>query len=90
MDIRPEDKQESNGDSHSDNEDPDLPNLEKLTDFLVLSTAFKNFKARLEAFVNSNSQQILDDLTSCVGEPDEYVPVEPLKDSGFLKRPVGE
>ena len=56
MDTRPEDEQESDGDSHSDNEDPYLPNLEKLTDFLVSSTAFKNFKARLEAFVKANSQ----------------------------------
>jgi len=86
-DTRPEDEQESNGDSHSDDEEPYLLNLEKLTDFLVSSTAFKNFKARLEAFVKSNSklQQTLEDSSSRVGESDKHVPIEQPKDPGFLK-----
>jgi hypothetical protein len=86
-DIWPEDEQESNRDSHSDDEEPYLPNLEKLTDFLVSSTAFKNFKAGLEAFVESNSelQQALEDSSSRVGESDKHVPIEQSKDPGFLK-----
>jgi hypothetical protein len=82
-DTRPEDEQESNEDSHSDDEDSYLPNLEKLTDFLVLSTAFKNFKVRLEALVKSKSLQTLEDSSSRVGESDGHVPIEQPKDPGF-------
>jgi hypothetical protein len=87
-DSRPEDEQESNGDSQSDEEEPYLPNLEKLTNFLVSSTAFKNFKARLESFVKSNSelQQILEDSSSRVGQTDEHVPIKQPKNPGFLRQ----
>lgn len=85
--TRPEEEQESNGDSNSDDEESYLPNLEKLADFLVSPTAFKNFKAQLKAFVKSNSelQQTLEDSFSRVGESDEHVSIEQPKDPGFLK-----
>jgi hypothetical protein len=87
MDTRPEDEQESNADSHTSDEEPYLPNLEKLTDFLVSSTAFKNFKARLETFVKSNSesQQTLEDSPSRIRKSGQYVPMEQRNGPGFLK-----
>lgn len=89
-DSRPEDEQESNGDIHSDDEYPYLPNLEKLTDFLVSSTAFKNFRAQLEVFVESNSQ--LQQKQTLEGSPseshirNEHAPIEQVKKIGFLRR----
>ncbi|OBT60726.1 hypothetical protein VE03_09788 [Pseudogymnoascus sp. 23342-1-I1] len=87
-DRRPEDEPESDGDSHSDDEEPYLPNMEKLTDFLVSSTAFQNLKTRLEAFVQLNSQlqQKLVDSSLHGREPDEHVRMQRPEELGFLKR----
>ncbi|KFY56912.1 hypothetical protein V497_05874 [Pseudogymnoascus sp. VKM F-4516 (FW-969)] len=82
--------QESSGNVHSDAEDPYLPNLEKLTDFLISSTAFKTFRTQLEVFVESNSRlkQSLEGLSSQshIEKLDEYVPTEKVGNLGFLKR----
>lgn len=60
---------------HSDDEDLSLPNLENLTEFLISSAAFKNFRTQLEVFVESNSrlQQTLEDSPSQshIGKLDE-------------------
>jgi hypothetical protein len=87
VDKRPEDEQESNADSHPSDEEAYLPNLEKLTDFLVSSTAFKNLIARLETFVKSNSesQQTLEDSPSRIRESGQYIPMEQPNGPGFLK-----
>jgi hypothetical protein len=89
-DTRLKDIQESNGNVHSNNEDPYLPNLEKLTDFLISSTAFKDFRTQLEAFVESNSRlkQTFESSSSQshIEKLDEYVPTEKVGNLGFLKR----
>lgn len=87
-DSRPEDEQESNGDIHSDDEYPYLPNLEKLTDFLVSSTAFKNFRAQLEVFVELNSQvqKTLEGLPSESRIINEHVATEQVKNIGFFRQ----
>ncbi|KFZ13622.1 hypothetical protein V501_03613 [Pseudogymnoascus sp. VKM F-4519 (FW-2642)] len=71
-------------------EDAYFPNLEKLTDFLISSTAFTNFRTQLEFFVESNSrfQHTLEDSPhqSHIEKSDIHVPIEQLKDVGFFRR----
>jgi hypothetical protein len=89
-DTRLKNIQESNGNIYSDDEDPYLPNLERLADFLISSTAFNNFRAQLEVFVESNSRlkQTLEGSSSQshIEKSDEHVPTEKVRNLGFLKR----
>lgn len=94
-DIRPEDKQDSNGQEsnrtiHPGNDNPYLLRPDKFKEFLILSTAFKDFKAQLEIFIESYSrlQQIMEGLPSQshIGNLDEHVLTEHLKKPGFLRQ----